>query len=244
MLAKFLPLLFLFSFAAPATEFVVPPLTGPVVDPGSLLSRGFQDELSAFLHNFVARGGAQIQVAILPTIDDLAIEEVSIKITDQWKLGKRKEDRGVLLLLATAQHKVRIEVGQGLEGDLTDVTSNRIIREVIAPALRAGSADQAVRDGVMAIAHYTDPKLLDEDAPAPRKMKSGHVRLITIFFWLLILLFFLRPGGRGGMGGLITYGLLGGFGGGGGSWGGGSGGGGGWSGGGGGFSGGGSSGDW
>lgn len=236
-----------------AADFQVPPLTGPVVDQASMLSSATRESLSRYLHQLFERGGAQIQVATVPDLGGLSIEEASIKVTDQWKLGKKKEDRGVLLLFAPNEHKVRIEVGQGLEGELTDVTSNRIIREVIVPRMKEGSPDRAVIDGVLAIVHYTDPGLLEE-AQQGMPSRSSHFakggglgRLFTIFFWIIILLLFLRPRGGGGVGGFMTGLLLGGMGRGGGFGDGGFGGsgsGGGWSGGGGGFSGGGSSGSW
>src|SRR5665213_1868719 len=150
-------------------DFSAPPLTGPVVDTAGLLSSSAKNSLDQFLRQLHDQGGAQIQIAIVPSIGDVSIEEASIKMTDQWKLGKKKEDRGLLLLLAIKEHKVRIEVGQGLEGDLPDVTAQRIIREVIVPRLKEGAPDRAVMDGVMAIAHYTDPTLIENAGTAPNR---------------------------------------------------------------------------
>ncbi len=242
-----LNLCFLFHLAH--AEFQVPQLTGPVVDQAGLLSSSTVDSLSAFLRRHHEQGGAQIQVATVTDLGDLSIEEASIKITDQWKLGSKKEDRGVLLLVAPSARRMRIEVGQGLEGDLTDLITSRIIRDVIIPRFKEGAPDRGVIDGVLAIVHYADPKMGD-DGGAPVAARSqrfertggGLGKVMTIIFWLIILIFLLmRPGGRGFLAGMLLGGGLGG--GGGGGWGGGSSGGG-WSGGGGGFSGGGSSGSW
>lgn len=240
-----LNLCFLFQLAH--AEFQVPQLTGPVVDQAELLSGSTVASLSGFLHRHHDQGGAQIQVATLADLGDLSIEEASIKIVDKWKIGSKKEDRGVLLLVAPSARRMRIEVGQGLEGELTDLVTSRIIRDVIIPRFKEGAPDRGVIDGVLAIVHYADPKMGD-DGGAPVEARSQHFerggglgKLITIVFWLIILIFLMmRPGGRGFLAGFL---LGGGFGGGGGSWGGGSSGGG-WSGGGGGFSGGGSSGGW
>jgi uncharacterized protein len=234
-------------------DFRVPALTGPVVDEAGALSESTRQSLDHFLRAVHDRGGSQIQIATVRDLGGLSIEEASIKITDAWKLGKKKEDRGLLLLLAPNDHKVRIEVGQGLEGDLPDVTASRIIREVIIPRMREASADRAMIDGVLAIMQYTDPNLLDEmgtSAPVHTKTAVFSTRVGTLVIWFIILLLWIfailsrfsrRSGfwyGGGGWGG-------GGWSGGGGSFGGGSwGGGGGWSGGGGGFSGGGASGSW
>ncbi len=240
------------SHAATATaDFSVPPLTGPVVDRAGILSSATKDDLDRYLRQLLERGGAQIQVATVPTLGGLSIEEASIKITDQWKLGKRKYDRGLLLLFAPKERRVRIEVGQGLEGNIPDITANGIINEVIVPRLKAGSADRAVVDGVLAIVQYTDPKLLgDLQGPAGAGSQSvapsGSENWLSVLLWLAIIFLFMAPAffgrGHGGTGGAFLAGvLLGGMGGHGRR---GSGYGGGWSGGGGGFSGGGASGRW
>lgn len=233
---------------AAAADFNVPSLTGPVVDQANILNNSTKDDLQRFLRQLVERGGAQIQIATVTSLSGLSIEEVSIKITDQWKLGKKKEDRGLLLLLAPNERQIRIEVGQGLEGSLTDLTAGRIINDVITPRLKEGSADRAVIDGVAAIVQYTDPKLLGElqmpaGAVSQSVAPSSATNWPSVLLWLFIILLFMLPrfmGGKHGSGAGLAAGLL--LGGMGGHGRGGSGGG--WSGGGGGFSGGGASGRW
>jgi len=231
-------------------EFKVPALTGPVVDEGEMLSFEAQDKLEAFLRRLNQSGGAQIQVVTLPDLGGLSVEEASIKIADQWKLGDAKRDNGVILLLSKAERKVRIEVGQGQEGNLPDINASRIIRDVIIPRFKSGDIDRGVIDGVLAIVHYTDPQFLEGQNTVPQtdgvRRKAGP-RLDWIFF-LLFFLFIILPafGGRrrrSGLGGaLLGYGLGRTMGGGRGGFSGSSGGG--WGGGGGGFSGGGASGNW
>jgi len=239
--------LLLVSLSATA-EFRVPSLTGPVVDDGQMLSAQARQKLAAFLQRLHESGGAQVQVATVPDLGGISIEEASIKITDQWKLGSAKEDNGVLLLLSKAERRVRIEVGQGNEGVLPDITASRIVREVIIPRFKSGDIDRGVIDGVLAIVHYTNPNFLEgQNSAGPVGSRAGmpSKRLEMIFF-ILFFLFILLPAfaGRGrrrsGLGGaLLGYGLGrglgGGFGGSGGR---------GWGGGGGGFSGGGASGSW
>ncbi len=226
-----------------AAEFTVPPLTGPVVDQGAILSANGREAIAQFLLQHRNAGGAQIQVVTLKSLEGLPIEEAAIKIADQWKIGRSKEDRGVILVIALADHKLRIEVGKGLEGDLTDAASSRIVHEVMIPLLKAGDADRAVVDGVLAIAHATDPSLDhagSQPAGPQRTQRRGAGGWPHLLIWILLFFFFIGPGRRFGW--LF---LLSGMGGGRGSgWGGGSSGGGGWSGGGGGFNGGGSSGSW
>lgn len=232
--------------AVARADFKVPALTGPVVDQAGMLSPSAASSLGSLLRTVHDRGGSQIQVAILSDLGGLPIEDASIRVTDQWKLGGAKTDNGVLLLIAAKEHKVRIEVGQGLEGDLPDAIANRIIREIIVPYMRQGQPDQAVIQGVLAILQHTDPKLAGLSGGAasatPKPPLNGDVVqliLMLILFGFFFLPIFFRPFGRGG--GFWGGGGFGGGGFGGGGWGSGGGG---WSGGGGGFSGGGASGGW
>lgn len=235
------------SATSAATEFQIPALSGPVVDQAGMFRQSTREKLSTYLRQISERSGTQLQVATVSDLAGLSIEEAATKITDQWKIGRQKEDRGILLLFAPKERRVRIEVGLGLQGDLPDVTANRIIREVIAPRLRDGTPDRALINGVMAILHYTDPGLLNEDGePATHPQKQKGKGSVVWIFWFLFLMFFILPifsrrwryvVGSAGLGG-IAGGL------GGGGWGSGGGSGGGWSGGGGGFNGGGSSGSW
>lgn len=230
--------------AAPArAEFVVPPLRGPVQDEAGILSGSQQQEIETLLRDIHSRGVAQVQVLILKTLDGEPIESASIKITDAWKLGDAKKDNGVLLLVAVAERKIRIEVGQGLEGDLPDVIASRIIQRVITPYFKAGQYGAGIQAGVQAIFRAVHP---EESSPGtagrnleqPKSELSGWEILKALFILLIILIVIAGGGGgrrRGFMSG-AALGGLGGFGGGGG--------GGGWSGGGGGFSGGGASGGW
>lgn len=235
-----------FAQAPIAPTFQVPALTGPVVDEARMLSPDVRGQLERYLRRLRDGGGSQIQVVTLDTLGGLSIEEVGIKLADAWKLGDAKKDDGIILIVARAERRVRIEVGQGREGDLPDITASRIIREVIVPRLRQGSGDQAIVHGVAAIVHYTDPNV-DTNAPATRESGGGSllIQLLLLFGLLIFGVFmsqFNRRGPWGGFGGGGFGG--GGFGGGGfGGFGGGDSGGG-WSGGGGGFSGGGSSGSW
>lgn len=235
-------------------DFTVPELTGPVVDGAAMLSPATTAKLSSFIRRVHESGGPQLQVATVQDLGGISIEEASIKITDKWKLGGAKADNGVLLLIARNERKIRIEVGQGLEGSLTDAYSSRIIRDIMTPRFRSGDVDGGVVAAVFAIVRYTYPEFLKDDRGSgsmPAASSSGgssgginghtlETLLMIFFFTFLILpaLFGSRRrrrgfwlGGGGGWGG-------GGFGGGG------FGGGGGWSGGGGGFSGGGASGGW
>lgn len=252
------------SAAGAASEFRVPALTGPVVDGAGILSSDVATTMETGLRKLAGGGGTQINVLTVPSLGGLEIEQASIKVTDAWKLGGAKTDNGILLLVAPSERRVRIEVGQGLEGALTDAFSNRIIRDEITPEFKRGDYSQGVLNGVVAIVQHTDPNvdvnsLFGEQrrvvTTTQRSQQVGGYGIFKLIFFL-ILMMVIFGGGRGGgrrsrfspwAAGALGYGLGrggGGFGGGGGWGGGSSGGGGGWGGGGGGFSGGGASGGW
>ncbi len=240
---KFLFILCLsLSFKIQAKDFETPPLTGPVVDQVGLLSASNQNQIAGLIRQAHENNGPQVQVLIVTSLQDLTIEEFAIKIFDQWKLGDKKKDNGVLFLISPKDKKLRIEVGRGLEGDIPDAIAKRIVADVVRPYFKRSEYAAGVLQGVTAIIHYaqgekaqniSDVQLADE-ANQPKERKSSSSKWIYLIVFLLwVLLFIFNPtlalailfSGRGG---------------------GGSGGssGGGWSGGGGSSAGGGASGDW
>jgi uncharacterized protein len=245
---KYLLLLLLFTVLSIANLFAleVPTLTGPVVDQARFLSEPGNQAIASALQNLLQKQGIQFQVLIINQLKDESLEGYSIKVVDEWKIGKKGDDRAALFLIVADDRKMRIEVGRGLEGSLTDLKSRRILQEVRA-LFKKGDNDNGVALGLSLMARTVDAELKfgKSSGVRPRHARNMSSSLIIfVLFGLIVFLQYVFPngGGRGGFGG-------GGFGGGGfGGFGGGSGGssgsGGGWSGGGGGFSGGGSSGDW
>jgi uncharacterized protein len=180
-------------------EFRVPPLTSPVMDEAGLMDKAAAEGLSSSLHALHQSGGSQITVLTLSSLGGLPIEMASIKITDQWKLGDATRDNGVLLLVAKEERRVRIEVGQGLEGSLTDLHSRRVIDDTITPFFREGRFSEGIVAGVVAIARLTDPdKTLDLQASAVPRGNSpfsnfgrGHSAELWIAGLILAALFWL-----------------------------------------------------
>ncbi len=131
----------------------IPKLAARVTDLTGTLTAEQQTALEQKLAAFEAAKGSQLAVLIVPTTHPEEIEQYSIRVVDQWKLGRgqvggKKVDDGALLLIAKDDHRVRIEVGYGLEGVLTDAMSNRIIAESIAPAFREGDFYEGVDAGL------------------------------------------------------------------------------------------------
>ena len=153
---------------AASAEVAVPPLSGRVVDQTGTLSASDAATLTQSLKDLETRKGSQIAVLIVPTTQPETIEQFSIRVAEAWKIGRKKIDDGALLVVAKDDHKLRIEVGYGLEGALTDVTSRRIIDEIIVPRFRSGDFAGGISAGVDRIVRIVD----GEPLPAPRPEAS------------------------------------------------------------------------
>jgi uncharacterized protein len=129
----------------------VPSLSGRIVDRARVLPNATVESLTAQLSAHEARSSNQVAVLIVPSLEGESIEEFSHRVATTWKLGQKGTDNGVLLLVAIRERKVRIEVGYGLEGVLTDARSAQIIRNEIVPRFRAGDMPGGVTAGVQAI---------------------------------------------------------------------------------------------
>lgn len=138
-------------FSAPAFALDVPPLRAHVNDYAGMLSSGAVQELEQRLSVFERSDSTQIVVLTVPTLAGENPEEYSIKVAEAWRIGQKGVDNGAILLIAKQERKVRIEVGRGLEGKLTDLVSGRIIRNEMAPRFKGGDFDGGVIAGVAAI---------------------------------------------------------------------------------------------
>src|ERR1700736_1780417 len=150
--ASLLALLLCWAFALPCdfarATVAVPPLSGRVVDQTGTLSSGDIAALTQTLKDLETRKGSQIAAQIVPTTDQESIEQFSIRVAEAWKIGRKKIDDGALLVVAKHDRHLRIEVGYGLEGALTDATTKRIIDEDITPKFKSGDFAGGVRAGV------------------------------------------------------------------------------------------------
>jgi len=253
-----------------AAEIKFPALTGRVVDDAQLLTAEQEQALTGKLATLEQQTGDQLVVVTLPSLQDREIEDFGYQLGRHWGIGQKENDGGALLIVAPNERKVRIEVGYGLEGVLTDAYSSMIIRNDILPAFRSGDYAAGIIAGTEAVIAQLTADPAEAQARAAEAKSAASEReapilpaiiIFLIFFFLFVSLVGAAAGGkrrRGGKGGdgltpiliwaaseaLKNQGRGGGRGGWGGGGGGFGGGGGGFGGGGGGFGGGGASGGW
>ena len=143
----------------------VPPLSGRVVDQTGTLAAGDIASLTQTLKDLETRKGSQIAVLIVPTTDGEAIEQFSLRVAEAWKIGRKKVDDGALLVIAKNDRRLRIEVGYGLEGALTDATTKRIIDEDITPKFKSGDFAGGVSAGVDRMVRVAEGEKLPDPEP-------------------------------------------------------------------------------
>lgn len=246
-LTRVLLVLLAWAGTAMAQDYQAPPLTGRVVDRAEMLDPAAEARLTRMLAGHEDASGEQVVVVTLPDLQGRTIEEVGLQLGRQWGIGEKGKDTGALLVVARDERRIRIEVGYGLEGRLTDAESSLIINRIMVPAFREGAFERGIVEGAAAMVQVLggDPLATPASATQPLPMRdSPEGGLPVLFFFLMLVVMFLvggRRGRRGGVGRAVLAGaLLGGMGrGGGGGFGGG-----GFGGGGGGFGGGGASGGW
>ena len=236
---------------AAATALDVPPLRGRVNDYAGIMNQDQVRSLESKLTQFEQQTGHQVAVLAIPTLEGEDIEGFSIRVAENWKLGQKGFDNGVILVVAIKDRRLRFEVGYGLEGVLPDATASRIIRDYLVPRFRAQDYAGGIIAGIDAVIKVIRNEPLPEAARSKGGNPGSEVNSLVMFLITLAvfgLMAFASSANRRRNSMWTTHGrhrgptILGGFGGGG--FGGGGFGGGGFSGGGGGFGGGGASSSW
>jgi uncharacterized protein len=142
----------------------IPYLTGRVTDDAQILSETTRQSLTKSLKEHEDRTGNQIAVLTVPTINGESIEEYAVDVFQAWKLGQKGKDNGILIVVVPNDRRMRIEVGYGLEGTLTDGMAGQIIRSVMTPKFKNGDYDGGITDGVRAIMSVLEGGKLPEMA--------------------------------------------------------------------------------
>ena len=208
--------LFLLGAVGQAADALVavPPLKARVTDLSGTLSRDQAAALEAGLARFEKERGSQIAVLLVPTTQPETIEAYSIRVVEQWKLGRKGIDDGILILVAKDDRKLRIEVGRGLEGAVPDAVAKRIVAEVIGPRFKDGDYHGGLQAGVAKL----QAVIAGEALPPPKSSSrsgSTEMDLETLFIVAMVIATMLgavmnRWFGRIG-GSTVTSGVVGGL---------------------------------
>ncbi len=129
----------------------IPYLTGRVTDNAQIISDSTQLSLTGYLKEHELKTSNQVVVLTIPSLEGESIEDFANKVFNEWKLGQKEKDNGVLFVIVPDEKKMRIEVGYGLEGTLTDLQAGRIISNIMAPRFREGDFDGGITDGINAV---------------------------------------------------------------------------------------------
>jgi uncharacterized protein len=185
----YITLLFL-GAASTADGKEVPGYKGYVNDYASMMSAGVRAKLESDLHSFDLSDSTQIAILTIDSLDGDPLEDFSIRVVDQWKIGQKGKDNGVLFLAVKNDRKMRIEVGRGLEHVLTDLAAGRIIDTVIAPRFKAGRFDEGFEAGALAIIQTTRGEYTPE-AGKRRGQGDGEPPLLFkyLFFGAFVIIF-------------------------------------------------------
>ena len=207
-----LSLLLLCLFPTVGAALDVPPLKAHVNDYANILSPAAVQKIEAELTAFESSDSTQIAVLTIPSLEGENLEEYSIKVADAWKIGQKGKDNGAILLVSKGDRKIRIEVGRGLEGTLTDLLSGRIIRNEMAPRFKEGDFDGGVEAGVSAIMSVVKGEYTATPQEA-QQGKKGSPRLMTLLIFLFVACIVLGAlskilGGIAGAVGLPLIGVL------------------------------------
>ncbi len=198
----------LLALAVPlAAELAVPFLSGRVNDNANMIPADAKLRIEQKLAAFEQQTGAQVAVLTIPSLEGEPVEDFSLRVVEAWKLGKKGKDNGVLFLISKQDRRMRIEVGYGLEGDLTDLESGRILSDVVAPYFRNGDFGGGIEHGVDAIlASLQGQEVTPADVGSQEERAPGEKALTGIIFALVIGVFSLAAlSSRGLMSWLLYF---------------------------------------
>lgn len=179
--------LLVFVFSAPALALNVPPLQGRVNDQAHLLTPEQAAALEEKLHAYEEKTTNQIALLTVPSLEGDPLEAFSVRVAREWQLGQEKRNNGVLIFIAAEERGIRIEVGYGLEGALTDAQSSSIIRNIMIPAFRAGDFNRGIQASVDAIQAAIAGEFTAPEGPAPARSRDHFNEVFSLGLILLIL---------------------------------------------------------
>jgi len=177
----FVLLLCCLPFAAYGLD--VPRLQGYVNDDAGMISPSAKSKIEEVLRAFEQSDSTQIVILTVPSLEGENIEEFGIRVAEAWKIGQQGKDNGVLFIVSKQERRIRIEVGRGLEGKLTDLMAGRIIDQVIKPRFKQADFDGGFITGVSALIDATRGEFQAEQRPFQRRQKSFPPFLTFLLFF-------------------------------------------------------------
>lgn len=181
-------LVLLFFLPGPLRGLEVPPLKGYVNDYAAMISPEVKAKLEEELQAFEHTDSTQLVILTVPSLQGDPIEDFGIRVGEAWKIGQKNKDNGIILIVAKEDRRMRIEVGKGLEGRLTDLLSGRIIDLVIAPRFKRGDFNGGFQAGVAALRDAVRGEF-QADEPKGHSRGRGQSFFTFLLFGLVILLF-------------------------------------------------------
>ncbi|MBI4977713.1 MAG: TPM domain-containing protein [Spirochaetes bacterium] len=160
---------------------------GRVNDYAQLLRANTRASIEDFLDRYDTRTSTEIVVAVFPTLEEESLEDFSMRLAKQWKIGRQKKDNGVMLVVFVKERAIRIEVGYGLEDMIPDATASTIIRNIIVPKFRDGDYDGGIIAGVSALAKAAEGKFTADNAGKQNVLNDADIRKIVIIIIILIV---------------------------------------------------------
>lgn len=205
-----LSLVFCICFlSSTAFALEVPQLQGYVNDYAGMISPQTKTELENELRAFEQTDSTQAVILTIPSLEGEVLEEFSIRVADSWKVGQKNKDNGIILLVAQQERKIRIEVGRGLEGRLTDMMAGRIIDLVLKPRFKRGDYDGGFLAGVHALMDATRGEFqADERKSVQKPERISQFLSFLVFGTIMILLLGSMSRVMGGISGAIGLPLL------------------------------------
>lgn len=169
-----------------SAQVAVPPLAGRVTDLTATLTPTQKESLEQTLAAFEARKGSQLAVLLIPTTRPEGIDQYALRVAEQWKIGRAKVDDGAILVVAKEDRTLRLEVGYGLEGALSDIVSKRIISDTIVPRFKQGDYYGGIDAGLAHIIRVVDGEVLPT-ATSQRTQGPDDLRQMLPFLLIVVL---------------------------------------------------------
>ena len=179
----------------------VPALKGRVNDYAKIIRDSDEREIEEYLAGVEQASGIQLAVLTMPSLDGDDIASFAIKVADKWQLGDKEKDNGAILIVAYAEHDLRIEVGDGLEGSLTDAKCGLILRNVVVPEFKNGNYSAGIKKGVMnmgAIATGDESAVSRSVREGENSSSNDLVPVFAMLVWLIFVVSMIGANARRG----------------------------------------------